>query len=235
MNTDERLALLAQRAAGLIEDGMLLGLGSGTTAEAVVCELGARVADGLRINAVATSARTAELARSCGIALTTLDEVKSLDLGIDGADEIDPYLNLVKGRGGALLWEKLVARACERFVVVAASEKLVDQLGTRMPLPVEVVPFSWKQTIRRIEALGCNATLRIGSDGNTPFRTDENNVVVDCTTGPLFDVSSFELALKAVTGVVDHGLFIGIADQAITIDPDGAIAVHEPVAEPAIE
>ena len=207
---------------------MLIGLGSGSTAEAVVRSLGTRIAAGLRFKAVPTSERTAKLARTCGVVLTTLDDVQTLDLGIDGADEIDPELNLVKGRGGALLWEKLVARACERFVVVAASEKLVDRLGTRVPLPVETVPFGWKQTVRRIEALGCIATLRTGADNNSPFRTDEGNYIVDCVTGPLFEPASFDLALKGVTGVVDHGLFIDIADQALTVDPNGHISVRGP-------
>jgi ribose 5-phosphate isomerase A len=229
VTTAERLALLADRAADLVQDGMLIGLGSGSTAEAVVRSLGTRIAAGLRFTAVPTSERTAKLARTCGVVLTTLDDVETLDLGIDGADEIDSELNLVKGRGGALLWEKLVARACERFVVVAASEKLVDRLGTRVPLPVETVPFGWKQTVRRIEALGCTATLRTGAENNTPFRTDEGNYIVDCVTGPLFEPASFEFALKAVTGVVDHGLFIGIADQAMTVDPDGHISVRGPV------
>lgn len=228
MTTEERLALLAEHAANLVQDDMLIGLGSGSTAEAVVRALGDRVAAGLRITAVPTSTRTADLARTCAIPLASLDEFDSLDLGIDGADEIDPGLNLVKGRGGALLWEKLVARACARFVVVASSEKLVDRLGTRMPLPVEIVPFGQKQTLRRIEALGCTATLRMGPDGATPFRTDEGNLIADCATGPLFEAASFDLALKGVTGVVDHGLFIGIADQALTIDPAGTISEHEP-------
>ena len=232
MTTEEQIAALAARAADLVQDGMLVGLGSGSTAEAVVRALGTRVAAGLRFNAVPTSERTAKLARERGIALTTLEQVDHLDLGIDGADEIDPELGLVKGRGGALLWEKLVARACERFVVVAASEKLVERLGTRMPLPVEIVPFGWKQTVRRIEALGCAATLRMGADRDTPFRTDEGNLIVDCATGPLFDPASFDLALKAVTGVVDHGLFIGIADLALTIDPNGEITLHEPATAP---
>jgi len=233
MTTEERIALLATQAAGLVHEDMRVGLGSGSTAEAVVRALGERVARGLKFTGVATSARSARLAESYGIDLVGLDDVERLDLGIDGADEIDPGLNLVKGRGGALLWEKLVAKACDRFVVVAASEKLVAQLGTRMPLPVEMVPFGWSHTTRRIETLGCEASLRIGSDGITPFRTDESNFVVDCITGPIVDPASLDLALKSVTGVVDHGIFVDIANQAMTVDPEGDVTVHEPIGGPA--
>jgi ribose 5-phosphate isomerase A len=232
MTTEERLALLATQAAGLVENDMRVGLGSGTTAEAVVHALGERIAQGLRFKGVATSARTARLAESCGIELVALDDVERLDLGIDGADEIDPRLNLVKGRGGALLREKLVAKTCDQFVVVAASEKLVDQLGTRMPLPVEIVPFGWSHTVRRIEDLGIAMKLRTGSDGDSPFRTDEENFVVDCSTGPVLDPASLDLALKTVTGVVDHGIFVQIAHQALTVDPTGVVTVHEPIGDP---
>jgi ribose 5-phosphate isomerase A len=227
MTTEERLSILAASAALRVEVGMDVGLGSGSTAEAVVQALGDRVAAGLGFRAVATSARTARLAESRGIVLVSLDEVDRLDLGIDGADEIDPHLNLVKGRGGALLWEKIVARACDRWIIVASSEKLVPQLGTRMPLPVEVVPFGWQHTKHQIEATGCRATLRLLPDSNQTFRTDEGNLVLDCETGPIFEPESFGLALKAITGVVDHGIFAGMADQAMTIDPDGEITVHE--------
>lgn len=228
MTTEERLKMVAARAAAEIQDGMRLGLGSGSTAEAVVRALGARVAAGLTVTAVATSRSTARLATSCGIPLVDLNEVEALDLAIDGADEIDPALNLVKGRGGALLWEKLVARSCDRFIVVAASEKLVDRLGVRMPLPVEIVPFGWRHTARRIEALCGPAKLRMDESGEKPYSTDAGNHIVDCMTGPIMEPVSLDLALKAITGVVDHGMFIGIADQAMVVDPEGGVAVLEP-------
>jgi ribose 5-phosphate isomerase A len=228
LTTEERLNILAAQAAANVQDGMRIGLGSGSTAEAFVRALGARVAGGLRVTAVATSTNTARLATECGIPLVDLNDVEMLDLGIDGADEIDPELNLVKGRGGALLWEKLVARACDRYMVIAASEKLVDRLGARMPLPVEIVPFGWRHTARRIEALGCVPELRIDAGGANPFRTDEDNFILDCTTGPILDPVSLDHALKAVTGVVDHGMFVGIADQAMVVDPDGNVSVREP-------
>lgn len=229
MTIEDRLRLLAERAASEVEDGMRVGLGSGSTAEATVRALGERVRRGLNLTAVATSGNTARLAAECGIPLVQLNDVEHLDIGFDGADEIDPDLNLVKGRGGALLWEKLVARSCARFVVVSADEKLVDQLGVRMPLPVEIVPFGWRHTLARIEQLGCSATLRTGPNSAAPFETDERNYIADCATGPIFDPASFDLALKAITGVVDHGLFIGLAGEALIVDRDGAVTRRTPV------
>lgn len=228
MTIEERIKRLAARAAAEVEDGMRVGLGSGSTAEATVRALGERVMNGLQITAVATSANTARLASECGIPLVELNDVERLDLGIDGADEIDPELNLVKGRGGALLWEKLVARSCEHFLVVSASEKLVNRLGVRMPLPVEIVPFGWRHTSSRIESLGCTPQLRLNPDSAAPFETDERNYIVDCATGPIFEPASFDIALKAITGVVDHGLFIGIADRAMIVEPDGTISIRSP-------
>src|SRR3954454_4172872 len=189
MESGERIAKLAERAARLVEDGTTIGLGSGSTAEAVVRALGARFVQGLRFRAVATSANTSTLAQSFGIPLLDLNEVDWLDLGIDGADEIDPNLDLVKGRGGALLWEKLTARLCTRFVVVAASEKLVEQLGTRMPLPIEVVPNGFRETTRRVQALGGKSTLRMA--GDEPFVTDGGHYIIDLATGPITNATSF--------------------------------------------
>jgi ribose 5-phosphate isomerase A len=217
-----RLARLAEAAAGIVEDGMLLGLGSGSTAEATIRALGRRVAAGLRVTGVPTSTRTERLARELGIPLRSLDEVERLDLGIDGADEIDPRLDVVKGRGGALLYEKLVALTCERFLIVAASEKLVEQLGTRMPLPVEIVPVGWKQTAARVEQIGCRATLRCGIDAS-PFVSDGGHYVLDCVTGPVADAPALADEIKAITGVVDHGIFAGLADRAMVVDREGTV------------
>lgn len=223
METAERLSILARHAAALVEEGMTVGLGSGSTAEAVIRTLGERVAAGLRVTGVPTSANTAALATRLGIHLIELDAVDRIDLGIDGADEIDPALNLVKGRGGALLWEKLVAQSCERWIVVAASEKLVERLGTRMPLPVEIVPYGARRTVARIEALaGGRAPIRRNADG-APFVTDGGHLIVDLATGPILDAPSLAYALKAITGVVDHGLFVGFADAALTVDEQGAV------------
>jgi ribose 5-phosphate isomerase A len=218
-----RLARLAEAAAALVEDGMLLGLGSGSTAEATIRALGVRVAAGLRVSGVPTSARTERLARELDIPLCSLDEVDRLDLGIDGADEIDPKLDVVKGRGGALLYEKLVALTCQRYLIVAASEKLVARLGTRMPLPVEVVPVGWKQTASRLESRGCRTVLRRMTDG-APFVSDGGHYVFDCATGPIAEALELAASLKAITGVVDHGIFAGFADRAMVVDPDGTVS-----------
>jgi ribose 5-phosphate isomerase A len=226
MNLDRRLATLGHAVAADIPSGCLLGLGSGSTAQAFVRALGERVRVGLQVEGVATSGRTERLAREFNIPLRSIDDVGRLDLGVDGADEIDPRLNLVKGRGGALLHEKLVACLCEQFTVIAASEKLVDQLGTRTPLPVEVVPFGWKQTAVRLRTLGLKPVLRCGRESvSEPFRTDSGNFVLDCDAdvGLLADPAGIAARIKAVTGVVDHGIFAGFATRAVIVDPDGQI------------
>jgi ribose 5-phosphate isomerase A len=175
---------------------------------------------------VTTSEATTRLAAELGIPVVPLDEVESLDLGIDGADEIDPELNLVKGKGGALLYEKLVAKRTRRFIVIASSEKLVDQLGTRLPLPVEVVPFGHTHTMRVISSLGLSPVLRLRGDG-TPFVSDGGHYIVDCNTGPIADAANLAASLKAITGVVEHGLFIGITAVALTVDADGVVTRHK--------
>jgi ribose 5-phosphate isomerase A len=225
MDDATRLATLAERAAAEVQDGTTIGLGSGSTAEAVVWALGARVAAGLTVRGVPTSERTAALARQVGIPLLGLDEVARLDLGIDGADEIDPALNLVKGRGGALLHEKLVALACADWLIVAAAEKLVGQLGTRMPLPVEVVPLGWRSTSTRVASLGHTPTLRLGPDGGQPYVSDGGHYILDCQTGPIADPPLLAAALEALTGVVDHGLFVGLATRAMVVEADGMVRI----------
>jgi ribose 5-phosphate isomerase A len=221
MDLPQRFAALATVVAATLEDGMTVGLGSGSTAEAVVEAIGRRVAEGLTITGVPTSLRTERLASSLGIPLRSLDEVTAMDLGIDGADEIDPRLNLVKGRGGALLYEKLVASACRDYLVVATSEKLVEQLGTRMPVPVEVIPFGHRQTAERLRALGCDPVLRTAE--GKPYLTDGGHYIYDCETGPFVDPVAQGRALKAVTGIVDHGIFTGIARRAMTVDAEGMV------------
>lgn len=232
MDSPARLARIGARAAEEVPDGSLIGLGSGSTAEAMVRALAERVAGGLRITGVATSSATAALASSLGIPLRQLSEIDMLDLCIDGADEIDPALNLVKGRGGALLHEKLVAVRARRLIIIASLEKLVDRLGSRLPIPVEVVPFGWRHTAERVRALSLEPTLRmVVSD--TPFVTDGGHHILDCTSGPIHAPATMAEALKGVTGVVDHGLFIGMADLALTIDEHGIITEHVPGARSA--
>ncbi|CAN5814898.1 ribose-5-phosphate isomerase RpiA [soil metagenome] len=204
---------------------MALGLGSGSTAEAFMEALGRLIESGLRVTGVATSHRTEVKAIESGIILTTLMETPSLDLGVDGADEIDPNLDLVKGRGGALLYEKIVAQACQRWVIVAASEKLVDSLGSRIALPVEVIPFGWEQTAASVAAFGLAPRLRTGPYGE-PFRTDAGHYILDCESAGIEAPAVLADALKLTTGVVEHGLFIEFADVAMTVDEDGEITTH---------
>src|SRR5690348_3642889 len=186
VNDTDRLTVLAEAAAALVEEGMVVGLGSGSTAEAFVRALGARVQQGLNIQGIPTSRRTEHIAREVGIPLTTLSDAQVVDFGVDGADEIDPHLSLTKGRGGALLYEKLVAEACSRWVIVASSEKIVDRLGTRIALPVEIIPFGWETTRARVESLGFEAPLRTAADG-VPNVTDGKHFILDCATGPIDD------------------------------------------------
>jgi ribose 5-phosphate isomerase A len=225
----DRLRHLADQAAALVEDGMALGLGSGSTAEAFVAALGRRVREGLRVTGVATSCRTEAKAIEAGIPLTTLNEIPSLDLGVDGADEIDPYLNLLKGRGGALLYEKIVAGACEKWVIVAAAEKQVDLLGTRTALPVEVVPFGWEQTARIITRLGIGLHPKLRTDASGgPFITDGGHYILDCNVrGGIADPHLTMVALKMAPGVVDHGLFLDFAHAAMIVDEEGTVFTWE--------
>ncbi|MGN6031127.1 MAG: ribose-5-phosphate isomerase RpiA [Thermomicrobiales bacterium] len=224
MDSNERLVRLGERAAAEVAAGSVVGLGTGSTAEAMIRALGARVAEGLAVTGVATSNRTIALAESLGIPLVALDDVDRIDLCIDGADEIDLEVNVVKGKGGALLFEKLVARQAHRYLIIASGEKLVSRLGTRLPLPVEVIPLGWKATARAVAALGLAPTRRANDDGS-PYVTDGGHWILDCDPPEqgFADPAALAEALKAIVGVVEHGLFIGMADLALTIDETGAI------------
>jgi ribose 5-phosphate isomerase A len=224
----ERLQRLAIVAADLVSPGMLVGLGTGSTADAVIHELGRRVAEGLDFTGVPTSFRTAALARGLSIPLTTLDEIDRLDLGIDGADEIDPQLDTIKGRGGALLREKLVALACDDYILVATTDKSVDRLGARTPLPVEIVSFGWLHTARRLAELGMVPEQRVaGDDPSQPWVTDSGGMILDCATSLIDDPYRLSAAVKAVSGVVEHGLFLGIARTVLQVDPEGQVVRRE--------
>jgi ribose 5-phosphate isomerase A len=227
MAPDEAKRLAAARACDLVESGMRVGLGTGSTAALFVAELGRRGAD---IVGVPTSEATRAQAESLGIRLATLEEEPELDLTIDGADELDPALNLIKGGGGALLREKLVAAASRRTVVIADASKRVAQLG-RFPLPVEIVPFGIETTRRRIaaclERLGLPAEMRVrlGRDGR-PFRTDGGNGILDLPLGAIPDPHELATSLKAILGVVEHGLFVDLASGALIGGPDGVIELN---------
>ncbi|MDT5270686.1 MAG: ribose 5-phosphate isomerase [Acidobacteriota bacterium] len=213
------------RAAEFVEDGMRVGLGTGTTAYWLVERLGERVREGLRVRCVPTSRRTEEQARGLGIPLVTLGEVGELDIAIDGADEIGPGLALIKGGGGALLREKLVASAARRFVVIADKSKRVEVLG-RFPLPVEVVQFGWEVTARRVALVaGVEPLLRRDTNGE-PFITDNGNFILDCRCGAIPDPMQMERELKSLAGVVESGLFVGMADTAVLADEEGVQVVN---------
>jgi ribose 5-phosphate isomerase A len=223
----------AARALDDVRDGMKLGLGTGSTARHFVDLLGERVRAGLNVVGVPTSEATRAQAESCGIALTTLDETPELDLTIDGADEVDPMLNLVKGGGGALLREKIVAAASSRMTVIADTTKWVDTLG-RFPLPIEVMPFGLGATraaiTRTLEAAGCPAKLglRKGGDG-LAFVTDGGHWIIDAKCRRIGDAARLAQALNGIPGVVEHGLFIGLATKVILADPAGVRVVERPV------
>jgi ribose 5-phosphate isomerase A len=216
-----------QRACDFVEDGMTLGLGTGSTVRWTIERLGEMVRGGLRVRGVATSRRTEGQARALGIPLVELDDAGELDLAIDGADEIGPDLALIKGGGGALLREKLVASAARRFVVVADASKRVATLG-RFPLPVEVVPFGWQTTARRIASTGCRPTLR--RSGAEPYTTDNGNYLLDCAYGAIEDPGPLAVRLKLLPGVVEHGLFVGMAELALLGRPEGVALLRRTTA-----
>jgi ribose 5-phosphate isomerase A len=224
----------AERAAELVQDGMVLGLGTGRTAALFVAAIGRRVQSGLRVVGVATSRATELQARQLGIPLSTLDEQLRLDLTVDGADEIDPIsFNLIKGAGGALLREKLIATASAREVIVADQTKLVSRLGERTPVPVEVVAFGWRRTAATLEQLGCRASRR--EFGGEPFVTDEGHYILDCRFGPIADPPALAARLKSLVGVVEHGLFIDLAQTAIVGTPGGVQVYQRASGDPAVK
>jgi ribose 5-phosphate isomerase A len=210
---DELKRAAAESAVTLVREGMIVGLGSGSTAALAVDAIGKAVAQGLRIIGIPTSERTAAQARALGILLSDLGEHAEIDLTIDGADEVETgTLNLIKGHGGALLREKIVANASKRLVIVADESKLVARLGDRMAVPVEVVPFGWQVAARRLTALGAISALRQGSDGK-PFVSDGGHYILDCTFAQLASGEALAAELDHVVGVVEHGLFISVTTE----------------------
>jgi len=217
----ERMKQLAcQRAAKEVQDGMVLGLGTGSTVYYFLHELGRMVREGVRLTGVPTSVQTAQLATQLAIPLTTLDDQPHLDLAVDGADEVDDHLNLVKGAGGALLREKIVAASAARFLVVVDDGKLVTRLGERYPLPVEVVPFGHTPAIRAVEGLGARVTLRCGNDGQT-WISDNGNYILDCYFGPISDPVALQKELLAIPAVVESGLFLNMTDTVVVGHAEG--------------
>jgi len=211
---------VALAAAALVEDGMVVGLGTGSTSAYVIEELGRRWQRGLRFVGIPTSERSAEQARGLGIELVTFATHPVIDLAIDGADEVERgTLNLVKGLGGALFREKIVAAAATKFVVVVDESKLVDHLGARTHVPVEVTPFGWERTAYQIKALGASVTLRQGASG--VYVTDGGNYILDSNFGVMTDAPATAAAVGAIVGVVETGFFIGMATEVLVAGADG--------------
>jgi ribose 5-phosphate isomerase A len=213
MAKEEEKEAAGRAAAELVRDGDVVGLGTGSTAYFAVVALGERVKAGLKITSIPTSLQTADLARAAGIPLTTLDEHPEIDITIDGADEIDSKLNLIKGGGGALLREKVVASASRKMVVVADSGKIVAVLG-KFPLPVEIISFARAVIENKIVSLGGSPKLRTRPDGS-PYLTDNGNQILDCSFGKIADPAELARELSGIPGIVEHGLFIGLATVAL--------------------
>jgi ribose 5-phosphate isomerase A len=224
---DVRKREAAMEAVAMVQDGMVVGLGTGSTAAFAIDGLIARVRDGLKILGIPTSERSAKQAADGGIKLTDFASHKRLDLTIDGADEIaEASLDLIKGLGGALLREKIVAAASDRLVIVADARKLVDQLGGTTRLPVEIVPFGWETTAERLTQLGANPVLRGGQA--SPFHTDGGNLILDCDFGQIADPAALDQAIGQTIGVVETGLFIGMASMALVADHSGVHRIERP-------
>jgi ribose 5-phosphate isomerase A len=215
MSQDENQLKIAaaESAVTQVRDGMIVGLGSGSTAAFAVSALGRRVGEGLRIVGIPTSERTAAQARELRIPLSSLAEESQVDITIDGADEVEEgNLNLIKGRGGALLREKIVASASKKLLIIIHASKLVRQLGMNDPVPVEVVPFGWQVTARHLSSLGAKPSLRRNPDGE-PFHSDSGNYIVDCAFESTVSAESLAKQLDHVVGLVEHGLFIGLTSE----------------------
>lgn len=229
---DRAKYVAAKRAASYVKTGMKVGLGTGSTAAWLVRCLGEMVRDeGLRIQGVPTSTRTAQLARDVGIEVISLDEAKWLDLTIDGADEYDDELNLIKGGGGALLQEKIVATASDQMMVIADASKQVASLGA-FPLPIEVIPFGWQttktlveETLVSLDVLGTSSTLRM--NGEAPYVTDEGNFILDLHLSRIGNARQVSLVLNQIPGVVENGLFIDICDIIVIGSADGRVEIRD--------
>jgi ribose 5-phosphate isomerase A len=213
MANDQEKEAAARASLRFIQDGQVVGLGTGSTADCFIKLLGEQVKQGMRIRGIPTSDRSRELAMSLGIPLTTLDECQEIAVTVDGADEVDPQLRLIKGGGGAMLREKIVASATKLMIVVADASKRVERLG-KFPLPVEVIQFAQALSAKRISALGAQVKLRTNADGS-PYVTDENNHILDCRFGEIRDADGLARQLSEMPGVVEHGLFIGMASVAL--------------------
>lgn len=224
MGSDQQKVLAADASAERLENGMIVGLGSGSTAALAVAAIGRRVANGLRIVGIPTSEQTEHQARELSIPLATFADYSKIDIAIDGADEVElGSLNLIKGGGGNQLREKIVASAAARFIIIVDEGKLVEHLGVKAKVPVEVAQFGWQATARKLSEIHANPGLRMAKDGSGPFITDGGNYILDCATGPIHSESELEKQLNATVGVLEHGLFLGMATEVIIGCADGSV------------
>src|SRR5258706_14217651 len=220
-NQDHLKQISAESAASEVTDGMVVGLGTGSTAKLAVDALGIRVRKGLKIIGIPTSERTATQAKQLGIQLATLADYAHIDLTIDGADEVQlGTLHLIKGHGGALLREKIVASASRKFTVIVDQSKLVEKLGTHFEVPIEVVQFGWQAAARKFKALGGKPAMRLGADG-APFMSDGGHYIIDCAFGAIANPEALAKELDGVVGVVEHGLFLGMCTKVLVGENQG--------------
>jgi ribose 5-phosphate isomerase A len=221
LTPDRQKALAAHKAIEFVQDGQILGLGTGSTVHHFLAALGQRVQQGLRVRGVPTSQSTAAYARQLGIPLLSDEEPWDIDVAVDGADQVDPHLNLIKGGGGALLREKIVAKAARQFIVIVDQAKQVGRLGLPFPLPVEIVPFGWRTTQRHLENLGWPSPLR--QKAGQLFLTDNGNYIIDLHIPEIAEPSALESSLKQIPGVVECGLFVMMTSLLITGTNDGPL------------
>ena len=228
MNVDDLKRQAALKAVEFVQSDMIVGLGTGSTAVHAIRAIGEMLAQGRlhQILAIPTSHISAQEAQRCGIPLTTLTAHSQVDITIDGTDEIDPHLNLIKGLGGALLREKIVAVASQQVIIIADDSKRVEQLGSHAPVPVEVIPFAQAPVRHHLQSLRANVVLRLKN--NEPFITDEGNIILDCHFGPITDPLWLAQAIRQQPGVVEHGLFLGIATDAIIASSQGIEILSRP-------
>ncbi|PGS51681.1 ribose-5-phosphate isomerase RpiA [Bacillus sp. AFS041924] len=212
--------IVGEKAVEYVKDGMIVGLGTGSTVFYTIKKLGQFVKDGLNIKGIATSVQTEKLAKEVGIQLTSFSEIEQIDIAIDGADEINPDLDLIKGGGGALLREKIIAKAAKTFLVVADPNKMVERLG-KFRLPVEVIPFGMEMTMKQINAIGLCPEIRL--NGTIPFITDNGNYIFDCGIPNNVQSEIIERKLNLIPGVVENGLFVGMTDLVITLDKENNV------------
>lgn len=214
--------LAAEKAVEWLEDGMIVGLGTGSTAYWAIKRIAERVREGLDIKAVASSVRSERLAAEWGIPLIGIEEIDRIDVTVDGADEIGPEFHLIKGGGGALLREKVLASSSGKLLIVADESKRVETLG-RFPLPVEIVPFATRLTLNRLKELGCEPAIRL--DGEQPYRTDNGNYIADCRFGSIADPERLTVLLNQIPGVVENGLFVRMTSAVFIGHRDGTVEV----------